>query len=249
MSVPKGRRKESQFEVFHHWSKLRREITDLLLRDFGYARHKAEKRLNHIFRDKSYEELSDQDKETYERFRNKYDAFDEWFVVEQRKAVMDCLRKISSCITSANSIYPSYYEELVERRVLQDEALAGCFDLLQELQYAIEVLPVNISVYTRFAEQIEAEVRLIKAWRQSDNRFKKLITASNFDSSKNTAARTVGDRNFPHQKSDFHHRSDTTGVTSVSAANFANVNNNGNSNYNNASNPNGVRPDFDNPTR
>lgn len=38
MSVPKGRRKESQFEVIHLFYK----ITDLLLRDFGYNQKKAE---------------------------------------------------------------------------------------------------------------------------------------------------------------------------------------------------------------
>lgn len=36
MSVLKSKRKPSQFEVFHHLNKLRKEITDLLLRDFGY---------------------------------------------------------------------------------------------------------------------------------------------------------------------------------------------------------------------
>ena len=37
MSVPKGKRKESQFEVIKHFYKLRKEMTDLLLRDFGYS--------------------------------------------------------------------------------------------------------------------------------------------------------------------------------------------------------------------
>ena len=45
MSVLKSKRKPSQFEVFHHLTKLRQEITDLLLRDFGYSFEKAEKRL------------------------------------------------------------------------------------------------------------------------------------------------------------------------------------------------------------
>ena len=36
MSVPKGKRKESQFEVIKHFYRLRKDITDLLLRDFGY---------------------------------------------------------------------------------------------------------------------------------------------------------------------------------------------------------------------
>ena len=45
MSVLKSKRKASQFEVFHHLNKLRRDITDLLLRDFGYSFEKAEARL------------------------------------------------------------------------------------------------------------------------------------------------------------------------------------------------------------
>ena len=45
MSVLKNKRKQSQFEVFHHLNKLRRDITDLLLRDFGYSFEKAEARL------------------------------------------------------------------------------------------------------------------------------------------------------------------------------------------------------------
>ena len=57
MSVLKRNRKASQFEVFHHLNKLRRDITDLLLRDFGYSFEKAEKRLERRFSGRSYEEL------------------------------------------------------------------------------------------------------------------------------------------------------------------------------------------------
>ena len=44
MSVLKNKRKASQFEVFHHLYKMRRDITELLLRDFGYSFEKAGKR-------------------------------------------------------------------------------------------------------------------------------------------------------------------------------------------------------------
>lgn len=40
MSTPKSKRKESQFEVFHHLTQMRKKITDLLLRDFGYSYEK-----------------------------------------------------------------------------------------------------------------------------------------------------------------------------------------------------------------
>lgn len=59
MSVLKRNRKASQFEVFHHLNKLRRDITDLLLRDFGYSFEKAEKRLERRFSGRSYEELTE----------------------------------------------------------------------------------------------------------------------------------------------------------------------------------------------
>ena len=51
MSVLKSKRKVSQFEVFHHLYKTRKEITDLLLRDFGYDFERAEKRLEKVFVD------------------------------------------------------------------------------------------------------------------------------------------------------------------------------------------------------
>jgi len=49
MSVLKSKRKESPFEVFHHLYKMRKEITDLLLRDFGYSEGKALKYLEKQF--------------------------------------------------------------------------------------------------------------------------------------------------------------------------------------------------------
>ena len=59
MSVLKSKRKASQFEVFHHLTKMRKEITDLLLRDFGYSFEKAESRLVKRFGGKTYEELNE----------------------------------------------------------------------------------------------------------------------------------------------------------------------------------------------
>ena len=45
MPIPKSKRKESQFEVFHHFTQMRKKITDLLLRDFGYSFEKFNKHL------------------------------------------------------------------------------------------------------------------------------------------------------------------------------------------------------------
>jgi hypothetical protein len=182
MSVLKRKRKESQFEVFHHFYKVRKDMTDLLLRDFGYSTKKSEQCLEKIFGGRSYDELKDSEKQHYNTRKNKTEAFEEWFIIDQRQVVMDCLRSIQENVFIANSIYPLYLEELVERRIHQDRAIGQCYRLLQELQYAIETLPVDINVYLRFAEGIEKEINLIKGWRKSDNKFKGAfsVSATNF---------------------------------------------------------------------
>ena len=182
MSVLKSKRKPSQFEVFHHLTKLRQEITDLLLRDFGYSFEKAEKRLNHRFINRPYEDLTDQEKIAYDKLRERNTAFDEWFIKDERQVIVDCLREITKEVYMANSIYPTCYEELVQRRLHQDEAIGQCYRLTQELQYAIETLPVDVNIFLWFGESIQKEVNLIKGWRKSDNKFKGAIsdTAANF---------------------------------------------------------------------
>lgn len=182
MSVLKRKRKESQFEVFHHLYRLRREITDLLLRDFGYSNDKFDKGLERRFGGKSYEDLTDKEKEHYDKLKRRQESFEEWFIIDQRKVIIDCLRSIQENVFVANSIYPMYREELIERRIHQDRAIGQCYRLAQELQYAIETLPVDVNTYTRFGESIQKEINLIKGWRKSDNKFKGAISdsASNF---------------------------------------------------------------------
>ena len=46
MSVIARKRKESQFEVIKHFYRLREDITDLLLRDFGYSSKKFENKMS-----------------------------------------------------------------------------------------------------------------------------------------------------------------------------------------------------------
>lgn len=71
MSVLANKRKESQFEVFNHFYKVRRNITDLLLRDFGYNPEKAEKHFQKMFNNKNYDDLSKEEKAKYINKKNK----------------------------------------------------------------------------------------------------------------------------------------------------------------------------------
>lgn len=182
MSVVKSKRKESQFEVFHHLVKMRKEVTDLLLRDFGFDADKAAKNTMKTFGGRKYEELSNSEKERYDKLTKRNAAFIEWFILDERKVIIDCIRAITEETFVANSIYPTCTEELIERRLHQDRAIGECYRLTQELQYAIETLPVDVNKYLRFADMIQTEINLLKGWRKADNKFKRAISdsAANF---------------------------------------------------------------------
>lgn len=182
MSVVKGKRKESQFEVIKHFYRMRKDITDLLLRDFGYSQKKSQKKIEKMFGGKSYEELTEKQQIHYSQKASRDYGFEEWFVGYQRDTIMDCIRNTTEYIFTANSIYPSIPEELVERRIYQDKAIGQCYRLLQELQYTIETLPVDIEKYIRFTDSINKEINLLKGWRKADNKFKRAFSdsAANF---------------------------------------------------------------------
>lgn len=178
MSVLKRKRKQSQFEVFHHLYQTRREITDYLLRDFGYNAQKAEGKLLHRLGIDNPETMTENQREQYEREKRRNEAFAAWFIKDERQVVVDCLREITKEVFLANSIYPTIPEELARRRLHQDEAIGQCYRLIQELQYAIETLPVNVNTYTRFAEMLQTQANLIKGWRKSDNKFQRALSES-----------------------------------------------------------------------
>lgn len=181
MSVLKNKRKESQFEVFHHLTKMRREVTDLLLRDFGYSPAKAEKKMQKQFSGRAYSELTEKERAHYDYLVERNRASREWFIVDERKTVVDCLRAITEEVYIANSIYPQSPEELTERRTHQERAIGQCYRLVQELQYAAETLPVDVNKYLRFAEMIDVEIKLLKGWRKADNKFKRVTSDSAAD--------------------------------------------------------------------
>ena len=109
---------------------------------------------------------------------------------------LDCLREITKEVFLANSIYPTTPEELTRRRLHQDEAVGQCYRLIQELQYAIETLPVNVNAYTRFAEMLETQANLIKGWRKSDNKFRRAISdTANANSNGNYNANNASNAN------------------------------------------------------
>ena len=188
MSVPKSKRKQSKFEAAHQLSKLRTEVTNLAAMQFGFDADKYEKSIQRYA--ENHKSAANVD-EVVARYRRKKEAFINWFIPEERKAVIDLVREISKEFSVGNSIFPTRdnpakIEEYKERRLHMDNAIACCYALKQEIHYVMETLPVDMNKYCRFADMIDSEIALIKGVRKADNRFlgKKKSNGEEVDSEK-----------------------------------------------------------------
>ncbi len=173
MSVLKANRKPSPFEVVHHAYKVRTVITDLALRKFGLKEYIPKPK------PQGYEKWSDTQKAGYEKSVQKnierYNAFVEWFVPDEQKSILNIVRSMIHEIFLANEIHPQYLFECDERRIHQDLALGYCENLIQELQYVITTLHVDVEKYEDITNMLKQEQALIKGWRKSDNTARKKI--------------------------------------------------------------------------
>lgn len=173
-NVPKSQRKKQPFEARQHFSKLSGEVADLLMNSFGYSDYQYEKLIERFGNNLKIDE--DRRKDAVERMEFKRKNFDEWFIQHERDTVLTILRQAVSEFTIGNSIFPTgeaLMEEYKERRMHMDKSIAYCYDLIAEIQFAIETLPVDLNKFNHFNELITKQIELIKGVRQSDNRFLK----------------------------------------------------------------------------
>lgn len=149
---------------------MRTKVTNLLLRDFG-----SKPKIRTVENIAQTYKMSNEDAEKYLEIASKYgittvlDEFPYWLISDLRKSIMNCMRDMSNHITIANSIYPNSIYECDLRRQHQDLAIGQCEYLLQELQYIMTVIPLNINKLMPYVEMVEKELALLKAWRKSDN--------------------------------------------------------------------------------
>lgn len=152
MTVLVKDRKESKFEVFHNAFNLRRTITNLALEDFGYVSTEKWK-----------------ERETEKQYKRRM-GFYKFFLAESRVYMIGLLRELGKEITFANKIFPTNMVEFEERRLHQSRAVSICHLIIQELQYIIETLPVNINKFMEPTKQINKEIELLKGWRKADGK-------------------------------------------------------------------------------
>lgn len=112
MSVLKNNRSLSNLEFYNNAQKLRIEITNFLLRDFGV-------------RDKVRRAKDDPEVPIIEEYPD-------WLITFFRQSIITLLRSLMQNITAANTIYPVTMSELAERRKYQTLAIINCEQLLAD---------------------------------------------------------------------------------------------------------------------
>ena len=177
MSVLKNKRSVSSLEFYHNAIMLRREITMLLLRDFG-IKDKV-RSVKSLYGVPGMEPEDEQKfREIVEKYEMKATIIEEypaWLIDKMRNNIMNILHNMIMNITQANTIYPVCESEFYDRRNFQNHAIGNCEQLLQEMQYIISIIPVDAQKYIRYVEMIEKEIALLKGWRKSDNKILKKI--------------------------------------------------------------------------
>lgn len=163
-------RAESKLRAQHHAYYIRRLITAELLASFGHSEKKLEAHIR-----KLTEKISDPEQRKVEAaaLKELEENFEMWFIEKERDRLLEFTSGISEHLRAANTIWPTYMSEFEERRLEMDRALVCCNKLQDELQYIAETLPADKNRYMAIVLEVEKEFEMIKALRQSDNRFLK----------------------------------------------------------------------------
>ena len=177
MAVLKNLRSLSQMEFYKNAIRMRKKLTDWLLKDFGTKRNARS--VNQVIKN-----IDEEDRRIIDNIFAKYEKtpnhefqseYPEWFVDFERKVITKLLQELVANIVDANSIFPSvdFETEYALRRRYQDKAIANCFTLYQELQYIASVFDTDLNKLVPFLDCIEREVDLLKGWRHKDNQRRK----------------------------------------------------------------------------
>ena len=175
MSVPLSERGLSKKQFYYQAIKLNKEITNILIRDFGMK--SICKDLN-VFTNKA--KMNPVDKQLFENLCTQYHigveaSYPYWLIEHYRDTILGLLKDLILNITAAYTIFPNSVKEFYDRRHYQWLAIGNCEQLLQIMQLAIEVLPVDAEKFMSHVDTIDEEVELLRSWKKSENRILRAI--------------------------------------------------------------------------
>ena len=132
MTVLKRFRSESKMQFYATAQKLRADIVGLLLRDFGVKSKARELAVETRM-------MTPDDRAEFLGIAEKYGItaaeaeYPSWLIGALRQSLLDLSRSLVLHVCAANSIYPTTFADAELRRKHQDNAIAVCYQLYQEI--------------------------------------------------------------------------------------------------------------------
>jgi hypothetical protein len=155
--VLKNKRGLSALEFYHNGRQLRKDMTTWLLRDFGVRdKVRIEKRP-----DAEPDKISE--------------VYPEWLISHLREKILQILHNMMMNIIAANTIFPLTFDELTLRRRYQTGAIINCQQLIQEIEYCEDILPLGLKKFEPYYEAIDYEIKLLKGWRKANSKIAEKI--------------------------------------------------------------------------
>lgn len=161
MSVIKAKQKPTQYEPYIKAIQLRRDLTKLMLKDFGYKPKPVPEYFKNGKKKSPKQYNSDCEK------RQKEEEFFFWFCDNERDFIIELMRKLSHYIQMTISIgKPQSQRELNDKLSYYNKVIGTLESLYNELQYIIETLPVDINKYIIYSDSIDLLIDIFSKEKQ-----------------------------------------------------------------------------------
>lgn len=177
MGVLKNLQKLSDLEFYKCAEKLQDDITDFVLRDFGLK--KSLRNVNQVIKDIEESDQAAIDgifakygKKPNQEFQSEYPA---WFLDDRKEKLLKYTDTLIDNIIAANLIHSTTPRECDARREKQNAAIGACGELYREFKYLKKHLHINLNWIAGTLALITREVKLLKGWRQSDNKTRRAV--------------------------------------------------------------------------
>lgn len=185
MSVRKPDRTQSKADFMHNALRLRKEVTELLLRDFGVK--------SKVYETVKEARIDDKSRESFLRVIGHYDiletdrlelenimyrcSYDEktlgqyptWLIDYFRTAILHIMEELMTNLYLGNSIYITMESEYWKRREHWNAAIGYVYDLAAWLDYIRQTLPVDANKYVGYLDRCKREISMLRGVKKSDN--------------------------------------------------------------------------------
>lgn len=185
MSVRVPDRGKSKADFMHNALRLRKEVTELLLRDFGVK--------GKIYNTVKNARMDERSRESFLRVIGHYDiqesdrielesiisscTYDEetigqypmWLIDYFRCAILRILERLMTNLYLGNSIYITVESEYLKRREHWNAAIGCIYDLAAWLDYIRQTLPVDANKYVGYLDRCKREISMLRGVKKSDN--------------------------------------------------------------------------------